>query len=241
MSDLMIDQKQGGRYVERAELDLIPMPEETRTFTPISHLYLVNTFEKIGRDLLTGYEFAGDRLAIARDGRQLWGMLTFKKDRDDILLTVGFTNSYDKSLAIKLAIGGCVVICQNGLFTGDIATFSKKHSANVRGVIEDLAITTIYRHLHTFDRIIEDARRLNARIIGDRTAFEAIGVMFGNEILSPRQATKAIAEWKNPSYPEFEPRTAYSLLNACTEALKTSPPLVAMEKHSEAYKTIIDI
>jgi hypothetical protein len=86
-----------------------------------------------------------------------------------------------------------------------------------------------------------DSERLKTRMINNRIAYQAIGVMLGEGTLSPRQTMTALKEWKTPSHEEFSHRNAWSLLNACTESLKSAPPLVAMEKHAEAYRTIIDI
>ena len=57
------------------------------------------------------------------------------------------------------------------------------------------------------------------------------GVLFGRNILTPRQLPVARREWLHPTHDAFKPRTRWSLYNAATAALKTTPPNRIMERH----------
>jgi hypothetical protein len=67
---------------------------------------------------------------LARQGNQLFALLNFKKDHNELGLSVAFRNSYDRSMSIGLAIGASVFICDNLALNGDIAVM-KKHTKNV--------------------------------------------------------------------------------------------------------------
>lgn len=43
-------------------------------------------------------------------------------------------------------------------------------------------------------------------------------------------------QWLKPNHQEFAPRNAWSFYNACTEALKTCPPVTIMEKHIQLHR-----
>jgi hypothetical protein len=47
-------------------------------------------------------------------------------------------------------------------------------------------------------------------------------------------------EWLEPTYPVFEERTLWSFYNACTEALKTAPPALIMEKHVQLHNVFFN-
>jgi hypothetical protein len=72
-------------------------------------------------------------------------------------------------------------------------------------------------------------------------AFQLMGVLFGNNVISPRQMTVLKSEWLRPRYEEFQPRNMWSFYNASTECLKSCPPISIMEKHIKLHSTIQQI
>jgi len=220
----------GGRVVTRDDLALVEVPPATDSYSPVPHERLADTLSTIGSDILKGFALEKEQYALAREGKQMFGVLVFQNDSTELGLSIGFRNSYDKSMAIGIAIGASVFVCDNLALTGDI-TVLKKHTANVWASLEDTAIATLYRSQKNFESIAGDAESLKAREIEDNEAFRLMGLLFGKGVLSPRQLSAVKQEWLLPSHTEFRARTAWSFYNACTEALKTCPPLVIMEKH----------
>ena len=147
-------------------------------------------------------------------------------------LSVAFRNSYDRSMAVGIAIGASVFVCDNLALCGDIVVV-KKHTKNVWTELEDTAIATLYKSQHRFEQIIADAETLKGWALTDDDAFRTMGYLFGNDIISPRQLTVVKDEWLKPEHQEFQPRNMWSFYNACTEALKSCPP---MSDHGKAYQ-----
>ena len=154
-------------------------------------------------------------------------------------LALGFRNSYDRSMALGIAVGASVFVCDNLALTGDI-TIMKKHTRNVWQSLEELAITTIYRSQKNFQQIVCDAEQLKQCPLDDLAGFSLLGILFGKEIISPRQLTVVRDQWLKPRHPEFAPRNIWSFYNACTNALKSSPPTTAMEKHIELHRLLTE-
>lgn len=227
----------GGHMVTKDELALVPVPEATDSYLPVPHNHLADTLSIIGQDILKGFTLHKEQYALAREGSQMFGVHVFKGNHCELGLSIGFRNSYDKSMAIGIAIGAEVFVCDNLALTGDI-TIMKKHTLNVWKVLEDAAISTLYRSLKNFEQIIADSETLKGRMLDDTEAFKMIGLMFGHGILSPRQLPVVKKEWLVPSYDDFRPRTMWSFYNACTEALKSCPPIVIMEKHISLHTAL---
>jgi len=237
MNELILHR--GGQIVEKADLDLVPLPEATESYIPVSHYQLSERLLTISQDLLTDYALIGESYALARNGNQLFAVLNFKtQETDQMALSVAFRNSYDRSMSIGIAIGANVFVCDNLALHGDIAVM-KKHTKNVWGSLEDTAITALYRAQHRFQKLIIDSQTLQDRPMDDRQAFEMMGRLFGEDIVSPRQLTVLKDEWLHPSHEEFQPRNAWSFYNSATHALKTCPPQIIMEKHSRAHECIL--
>lgn len=220
----------GAIEVKRHDLDLIALPEETNSYQPVSHYQLTDRLLTISQDILTDYCLVGEKYALARQGQQMFAMLQFKKDEADLGLCIAFRNSYDRSMSVGMAIGASVFICDNLALTGDIAVM-RKHTKNVWTTLEDLAISTIYRSKKNYRTIQVAAGRMGEITFSNADAFSTLGILFGNDILSPRQIPVVRDEWLRPRHDVFRERSAWSFYNACTEALKSCPPNAIMEKH----------
>jgi hypothetical protein len=220
----------GAVEVKRSDLDLVPLPEATDSYTPVSHYHLSDRLKTISTDILTDYCLVGEKYALARQGQQMFAFLQFKREEHELGLCLAFRNSYDRSLSVGLAVGASVFICDNLALTGDIAIM-RKHTKNVWTTLEDLAIATIYKSQKNYQTIQVAADRMKGITFSDADAFSMLGILFGKDIVSPRQLSVVRDEWLRPSHDVFLTRNAWSFYNACTEALKSCPPNAIIEKH----------
>ena len=228
----------GGEYCSLDDLRDIPLPQETRTYKPVSHYDLAKNLAEVSSGLLRGYQLEKAQYGLAREGNQMFGIHSYRNGISSSMgLSIGFRNSYDKSMSVGIAIGASVFVCDNLALTGDIAIM-RKHTANVWNDLEELTITTIYRSQHNFTKIVEDAEIMRGRYLSNDDAFRMIGLMYGNDIISPRQIPVVKREWLNPTQPDFEERNVWSLYNAVTESLKSSPPNKIMEKHIALHEIL---
>ncbi len=226
-----------GKYATLDELREIPIPEETPTYKPVSHFDLAKNLAEVSSTLLRDYTLETANYGLARDGAQLFGVHTYRNGSDSMGLSIGFRNSYDKSMSVGIAIGASVFVCDNLALTGEIA-IARKHTSNVWQDLEELTITTIYRSQHNFHRIVEDSQRMKGQHLGDDDAYRLTGLLYGHGIISPRQIPVVKKEWLTPSHDDFDDRNVWSFYNAVTEALKGSPPNKIMEKHIALHKLL---
>jgi hypothetical protein len=230
---------QGGDYCSLDDLRTIPLPKETRTYKPVSHYDLAVNLGEVSGGLLRGYQLDKAQYGLAREGNQMFGIHSYRNGISSSMgLSIGFRNSYDKSMSVGIAIGASVFVCDNLALTGEIAIM-RKHTANVWNDLEELTITTIYRSQHNFSKIVEDAETMAGRYLSNDNAFRLLGLLYGNDVISPRQIPAVKREWLNPSHGEFEDRNVWSFYNACTEALKSTPPNKIMEKHISLHDILI--
>ena len=227
----------GGDYCSLDDLREIPMPEETRSYKPVSHYDLAKNLAEVSGTLLRDYELERSQYGLARDGAQLFGVHTYRNGSDSMGLSIGFRNSYDKSMSVGIAIGASVFVCDNLALTGEIA-IARKHTSNVWNDLEELTITTIYRSQHNFTRIVEDAQVMQGQHLTDNDAYRLLGLLYGQGVITPRQIPVVKKEWLTPSHDEFEDRSVWSMYNAVTEALKTAPPTKIMEKHIALHQLL---
>jgi hypothetical protein len=230
----------GGEAASMEELAAIPLPKETRSYKPVSHQALASMLGTIASDLLPEFELANMQFGLARDGAQMFGIHTFKNGSSAMGLSIGFRNSYDKSLSVGLAVGGQVFVCDNLCLSGEV-TVLKKHTLNVIASIESLALSAIYKSRSAFNQIQTDAEVMKSIPLSDEDAYRTIGLLYGNGVLTPRQIPVVKNEWLKPSHSDFEGRNVWAFYNACTESLKSSPPQSIMERHLALHAQIVHV
>jgi len=227
----------GGEEASLADLRSIPLPKETTTYKPVSHYDLAVNLAEVARGMLPEHELRSSRFGLARDGKQLFGIHSFRNGHDEMGLCIGFRNSYDKSLSVGIAMGASVFVCDNLALTGEI-TIMRKHTSNVWADLEEMTISTIYRSKSNFHRIEEDAQLMKEQVLNNDSAYRLLGFLYGRGVLTPRQLPVVKREWLKPQYDDFKHRNLWSFYNACTEALKLAPPAKIMEKHIKLHELL---
>jgi hypothetical protein len=219
-----------GNSATLEEVRAIPLPLATRTYQPVSHEYLSKMLVEMAEHLLPSFTRAVSHYGLASEGNKMFGVHTFKSSNTSMGLSIGFRNSYDRSMSVGIAVGASVMVCDNLALCGDI-TILRKHTRNVIRDMQTLALAGIYRSQKAYSQILEDAETMRLREIDDDHAHRMLGLVYGRGIMTPRQIPVAHREWQKPVYEDFQPRTVWSLYNAITEALKSAPPQSIMEKH----------
>jgi hypothetical protein len=224
----------GGQRITKDVLDMIPLPDQTNTYVPVSHYQLAETLKTVSDDLLKGFTFMSDDYVIAKKGNQFFGLLKYGGEHPEMGLSIAFRNAYDKSMAVGIAIGNSVFICDNLALTGTI-TIMRKHTQNVWKDLESSIVSAIYNSKNNYYKILDDSATYKTIQVHDDDAFRIYGLLYGRDILSIRQLATARESWDNPAYDDFKDKNLWSLYNHCTDALKTAPPMVRMDKHIELH------
>ena len=100
----------GGRAVSFAELQGVPLPEETETYTPVAFTDLVTNAQEVAEDLLTDYKFRDAQYALAAKDQRMFAILNFEGDDPEMNLSLGIRSSYDKSMSNGYCFGGSITV-----------------------------------------------------------------------------------------------------------------------------------
>jgi len=230
MKDSSLVLHKGALACTREELASVPLPAQTETYQPVGHFELTSKILTIAQDILGGFTLARESYGMARDGSQLFAVLQFENSSEELLLAIGFCNSYDKSIRLRMASGATVFVCDNLALSGEIVIM-RKHTKRVWDWIEENVVKTISGSRSKYDQIQEDVGKFKSLAFSNDDGFAHLGRLYGNDIISPRQLPVAKSQWINSDHEDFKPRNAWSLYNAITESLKTSAPHKIMEKH----------
>ena len=227
----------GAKSSTLEELRDVKIPEPTKTYRPVGHYEFANMLKDMASSVLPTFTYASSQYGLARNGDQLFGVHTFNNSHTKLGLSIGFRNSFDRSLAAAIAVGATVFCCDNLCLSGDI-TAMRKHTLNVKQDLETLAIMAILKSRSAYYQVREDADKMQEIGLNNDEAYKLIGLLYGHGVITPRQVPVVKREWLSPSHEEFQPRSIWSLYNAATEALKSSPPRTIMEKHLQLHHMI---
>lgn len=232
------------------DVRMVPVPETTRSYTPMPHGDLIDTITTQLSHHLPQYHIVNKQYGLAREGQQLFGLMTLKKNDYDVVdaeivedsldISIGFRNSYDKSMSVGIVGGAKVFICDNMMMSSDAVKFMKRHTKNVLKEFDYMLWTNLPELQHQFVSLKQAKAALEEVEIEHEQGYEFLGRMFGNKLLTPVQLSSAVEDWRTPSFQAFKPRTAWSLYNAATWGLKKGSPSLAIQRYCNAHDWFMD-
>ena len=227
MSQLVLHR--GGWEATKADLASVPIPEATDTYVPVPYGRFVEEVElHVPRFGLT---ITDEQFALARDGQQMFGVLTCTNSHDsqDFGLAIGLRTSYDRSLSVHLLAGTRLFVCDNLAFSGE-AKASRKHTVNVFRDLPDM----IYRMLSQVqvlqERTVAEIAQMKSRTLTPVEADHLLVESVRTNALPASLLPKVLERWEEPAHPElFGTQSAWLLFNAFTEVFKSRSPRQQME------------
>jgi hypothetical protein len=216
----------GARRITREELVELPVPEETRTFKPISHSDLI---EKIIETLwYRRMTIVRDEYAVSQDGMKLFGLLEMDLEYKGVRFAIGIRNSNDKSMRVAMVAGYKVTVCDNMMLQGDFQPLLAKHSKNF--ALEDGLSIACDRIQRNVGKLHGEINRKQEQVIESRDAKSLLYTAFTDGRF-PISLFRAVHRefFIAPSYEEFKGSTMWSLENAFTTSFKKLNPVSQFE------------
>lgn len=208
----------GATPVTPEELATYQAPPPQGRWFPLSHGRVLSVVsETLGE---AGYEIEKQQLGVLRDGSRFFGTLDLRSPiADGVALAVGIRNSVDKSFPLGFCAGSRVFVCDNLAFRSELLV-RRKHTIHgerdfVRRIAEAIGTLGSFQEQEAL-RI----ERMRAFDLADDRADALILRSFERGIVGARDLPRVLQQWRNPSFEEFRPRTAWALLNAFTVAMR---------------------
>lgn len=206
-------------------LTSVALPTHAESYTVISHEFIINhTMEQLA---LHGFSVEKETYRANSDGSIAQGVYYINYTKDpEVGLMFAWSNSYNKLMRFKCAIGGYVFICMNGVVAGDMGSWGRKHlgsadTETVKAIIEQISNADIH-----FDRIVADKDVMKKITITERKQAELLGILYAEyEILSSEQMSIVKQQMDKPSYDyNCEINSLWAFYNHVTHALKKAHP-----------------
>ncbi len=228
----------GSTEVSRETVAAVTTPASTYSWTPISHIELVEQVESVleSNQLKIVHQAHG----MSREGNRYFGLMQIQNGaaHDDYSWVLGLRNSHDKMFPAGLVAGMSVFVCDNLSFSGEIR-MARKHTSHIARDLPFLTSRAIGRLVDKWHH--QDERIAAYKNISLITASAHDLIIRATDVraLPPSQIPQVLEQWRNPRHDAFEARTVWSLFNSFTEVLKASS-LDALPKRTEALHGLLD-
>ena len=217
-------------------LTSVALPTHAESYTVISHEFIINhTMEQLA---LHGFTVADEKYRANSDGSIAQGVyyLNYTKD-PEVGMMFAWSNSYNKQMRFKCGIGGYVFICMNGVVTGDMGSYSRKHfgtadTDTINTIIDQISNADTY-----FDQILSDKDIMKKITLTERKQAELLGILYAEyEILTTEQMSTVKQQMDKSSYDyNCEVNSLWAFYNHVTYALKKSHPRNWMEDQRKLH------
>lgn len=226
--------------VSKSVLEAAPLPQHGPTYTVVSHSKVINQTKEALKEY--GYRIVSENYRATRDCSIAQGIYHLYSQNDpDMGLMFAWSNSYDKSHRFRCAIGSHVFVCGNGMLSGNMNTYARKHTGtadkDVVSAIDEQLVDAMLR----FAVLIKDKETMKEIILDDKQKAELVGRLFLQEnILNTQQITQVKKEIEDPShYYNANPNSLWTLYNHVTNALKESHPRYWVEDHQNLHDFVM--
>jgi hypothetical protein len=217
-----------------------PIPQQTRTYKPVSHEQLMNlTLESIQH---AGFDLDKEIYTSSSDGQIANGRFTISNVTDrDMQLQIGWQNSYNKQLTLKFAIGAKIFICQNGCVSGDYGAFKKKHVGQVQTFAPTAIIEYIKAAGDAFQRMQRERDAMKNVEITNRRKAELLGrMLIEDQFIESTQLNIIEREIKKPTHDYGAQDSLWELYQYTTFAMKEVHPRLWMDRHIQTHQFFVN-
>jgi hypothetical protein len=219
----------------------VPIPQQTRTYKPVSNKQLVDlTLEGINN---AGFTLDREFYSCAKEGNVCNGRYTIKDVADsEMQLQITWRNSYDKTLPLTFSLGALILVCSNGLQKSQgFGSFRKKHQGEIQ-TFTPHAISEYIKSAGEVFKQMQEERDLMKQIILNRTVqAQLIGQMFIEaEFIKSTQLNIVKRELDSPTHNYGDPNSLWSLYQYTTFAMREIHPSLYLQDHLDAHKFFVN-
>lgn len=227
-------------YTEQ-DLRKTSLPNHGGTYAVVTHGDVIDSVKS--RLKLAGFTITKEEYRSTYDGQVAQGVYHLDYANDpDMGMMFAWSNSYNKTMRFKCAVGAYVFICANGVVRGDMGSYSRKHSGTaLQDVIAQIDNQICHAKEH-YDTLLHDKEMLKNIILTPKDKGTILGQLFADdEILTLTQVGIVKREIDKPTHNyNSDVNSAWTMYNHITLALKESHPSTFMKDHQRVHGYFVD-
>jgi len=217
------------------------LPNHGKSYTVIPHGTVID--EARTQLAAAGFNIKKELYKATLTGDVAQGMYHLESGNDpEMGLMFVWSNSYNKTMAFKCAIGAHVFICSNGVVSGDLGNYRRRHSGSALADVATSMQEQIANASKYYDNLIRDKQMLKDVHLSQRQKGTILGRLFAeDEILTLTQVGIVKRELDKPSFNySSNPDSAWDMYNHITLALKDSHPMRYLSNHQRVHNFFVN-
>lgn len=222
----------GAHLATLEELKALPEPQRLGAHhEPIPHYLLAMALEIEAME--RGFDVTRSQFALGMSGSALFGVMDLMPTgvvaAEERGLSLGFRNSTNSALAIKVVAGSRVFVCDNLCLSGDMIAVLRR---NTSGLDLESAVKSGFekfqQHASSLDIKI---MQLQAKLISDLEAKARVFDIFAQRVVPVHLFDDVEKFYFHPTDDQLDcqPRSEWGLHNAFTRAIKKMKPITGFE------------
>lgn len=212
------------------------LPNHGKSYAVIPHSYVIDETKK--ELAAAGFTISNELYKTNLNGEVAQGIYHLNYGNDqDMGLMFAWSNSYNKMMRFKCAVGAQVFVCMNGMVSGDIGNYARKHTGTALSDATQTIQYQISKAKEHYDNLVADKETFKQIILTKKEQASIIGQLYADqEILTLSQVGIVKRELDTPSYLyNASADSAWSLYNHITYALKDSHPMRYLSDHQKVH------
>jgi hypothetical protein len=228
-------------FYSEQELRNASLPNHGGRYAVVAHGDVIDNAKN--QILNAGFSINKTEYRMSNDGNIAQGVYHLDYANDpDMGMMFAWSNSYNKTMRFKCAVGGYVFICMNGVVSGNMGNYSRKHSGTaLQDVINEITHQIAHAKEH-YDVLLQDKQMLKNVLLSPRDKGKILGQLFANdEILTLTQVGIVKRELDKPTHNyNSDVNSAWTMYNHITFALKESHPSSYMKDHQRVHEYFVN-
>lgn len=217
------------------------LPNHGKTYTVIPHGYLIDETRK--ELLAEGFQISKEIYKTNLDSQVAQAIYHLNYGSDsDMGLMFAWSNSYNKMMSFKCAVGAQVFVCMNGMVAGNLSNYTRRHTGNALQEATNTIKLQISKAKQFYDQLVKDKDMLKGITLTKSEQASIVGqLLIEQEVLTLTQVGVVKREIETPSHVYNAPAdSAWTLYNHITLALKDSHPMTYIADHEKLHNFFVD-
>lgn len=210
------------------------LPQPTHSYKPVSNALINQIIYEEAKH--RQYQITGKGFRANPSRTEFIAMFTLDNPKNGLSRMIGYRNSTNKKWAVGFVAGALVMICSNGMISGDVITI-RRHTGSITDDLHTIVKQAFDEITPRFTSLLNETAFLHEKLIQQPDALEIVSELFlSKEMLTVTQISKLKEKFfadPNFSIPQ-DPDTffpAWNLYNQITEAMKHGAPGNFFDQH----------
>lgn len=219
----------------------VPLPQyDGDSYAVIEHKFIIDGVRKQLKAY--GLGIRKEEYKMNEGGQIAQGIYHLDHSNDEEMgMMFAWSNSYNKKLRFRCAVGASVYVCDNGMLSGDMGSFGRIHTGDAKKEALEAITGQIQEALITYAQMEIMKVELKMIYLNARERAEILGRLFLEEsAITLSQLSVIKQEIDKPTYNYgSDPDCGWTLYNHITHSLKQSHPLTYIRNHGRVFNLFL--